>query len=83
MEEVFEVFFDGRVFRPIGKINLIPDRRYRLQINNKKGSSENALDILDKLTGTVEAPEDWAVNHDHYLYREMFVKESTFLSGLI
>ncbi len=30
--------------------------------------SSDALDVLDRLTGTIEGPEDWAVQHDHYLY---------------
>ncbi len=28
----------------------------------------NAWDVLEELTGTITAPEDWAVEHDHYLY---------------
>jgi hypothetical protein len=25
-------------------------------------------DLLEALAGTIEAPEDWAIEHDHYLY---------------
>ena len=28
----------------------------------------NAWDVLESLTGTVEAPTDWSAEHDHYLY---------------
>ena len=28
----------------------------------------NAWDILEALTGTIEAPTDWSSEHDHYLY---------------
>jgi hypothetical protein len=28
----------------------------------------DALAMLEKLIGTVEAPSDWAAEHDHYLY---------------
>jgi hypothetical protein len=28
----------------------------------------DALALLEKLIGTVEAPSDWAAEHDHYLY---------------
>lgn len=28
----------------------------------------NALAVLEGLIGTVEAPADWAAEHDHYLY---------------
>ncbi|MDX2241038.1 MAG: hypothetical protein NW224_10180 [Leptolyngbyaceae cyanobacterium bins.302] len=31
-------------------------------------SSGNAWDVLESLTGTVEAPVDWSTEHDHYLY---------------
>jgi len=30
--------------------------------------SGNAWDVLESLTGTVEAPADWSAEHDHYLY---------------
>ncbi|AFZ57230.1 hypothetical protein ACOWPH_02700 [Anabaena sp. PCC 7938] len=28
----------------------------------------NAWDVLEALTGTIEAPSDWSSQHDHYLY---------------
>lgn len=31
-------------------------------------SPDNAWDVLESLTGTVEAPSDWSAEHDHYLY---------------
>lgn len=31
-------------------------------------SSSDAWDVLESLTGTVEAPADWSAEHDHYLY---------------
>jgi hypothetical protein len=31
-------------------------------------NSSNAWDVLESLTGTVEAPTDWSAEHDHYLY---------------
>ncbi|MBF2026547.1 MAG: hypothetical protein IGS48_07235 [Oscillatoriales cyanobacterium C42_A2020_001] len=31
-------------------------------------TSGNAWDVLESLTGTVEAPADWSAEHDHYLY---------------
>lgn len=30
--------------------------------------SDNAWDVLESLTGTIEAPTDWSAEHDHYLY---------------
>jgi hypothetical protein len=31
-------------------------------------TAENAWDVLESLTGTIEAPTDWSSEHDHYLY---------------
>jgi hypothetical protein len=31
-------------------------------------ASGHAWDILESLTGTVEAPADWSAEHAHYLY---------------
>jgi hypothetical protein len=28
----------------------------------------DALDVLEALAGSIEAPADWASEHDHYLY---------------
>lgn len=30
--------------------------------------TEDAWDLLEGLAGTVEGPEDWAAEHNHYLY---------------
>ncbi len=31
-------------------------------------NQQNAWDVLESMMGTVEAPPDWSINHDHYLY---------------
>ncbi len=31
-------------------------------------TSTNAWDVLESLTGTIDAPTDWSSEHDHYLY---------------
>lgn len=31
-------------------------------------TSGNAWDVLESLTGTVEATADWSMEHDHYPY---------------
>jgi hypothetical protein len=70
MAKTFEAVFDGKVFHPDGRIKLTPNKHYILVVREKdeEAASLNAWDILDGLTGTIEAPEDWAVEHDHYLY---------------
>lgn len=61
--------FDGNVFRPDGPVDLKPNTRYVLAVEQEvRRESPTAWDVLDGLTGTVEGPEDWAAEHDHYLY---------------
>lgn len=66
------VIFDGSVFHPETSLDLEPNQRYKIQIISKEISaekpSENAWDILESLAGTIDAPEDWSSEHDHYLY---------------
>ncbi|VXD24279.1 hypothetical protein PL8927_80051 [Planktothrix serta PCC 8927] len=31
-------------------------------------NQQNAWDVLESIMGTVEASQDWSINHDHYLY---------------
>jgi len=40
----------------------------RLEKSSDAVTRENAWDLLETLTGTIEAPPDWASEHDHYLY---------------
>ena len=70
MTETIEAVFDVKVFHPEGKVDLIPNKHYTLIVHdkNKELSTSNVWDILDELTGTIDAPEDWALEHDHYLY---------------
>lgn len=35
---------------------------------NTQNSASDAWDVIESLIGTVEAPPDWASEHDHYLY---------------
>ncbi len=70
MAETCEAIFDGKVFHPDGKIKLTPNKHYILIVHEKveEPDSSNAWDILDGLTGAIEAPKDWSIEHDHYLY---------------
>ncbi len=36
--------------------------------DNADQDSPDVFDLLERLAGTVEAPYDWATNHDYYLY---------------
>ncbi len=70
MSEIIEAVYDGKVFCPEGKVNLPANKHYILIVQNKntKLDPPNAWDMLDELSGTIDAPCDWASEHDHYLY---------------
>jgi hypothetical protein len=62
--------FDGQVLRPDGPVDLRANTRYRVTVEEtEEGTAErNVWDVLEQLAGVVEAPADWAAEHDHYLY---------------
>jgi hypothetical protein len=62
--------FDGSVLRPDTPLDLEPDTRYILTIQQDSAASVegDAWDVLERFAGTVDAPPDWASEHDHYLY---------------
>jgi len=72
MSKILTVTFDGSVLRPDIPLDLEPNKRYVITIVSEDiNSSDKAADVwnvLEDLTGTVDAPEDWASQHDHYLY---------------
>ena len=70
MVRTLTVVFDGEVLRPEDTIDLKLNGRYRVTVEDEVEISEeqSAWEVLEQLTGTVEAPEDWAAEHDHYLY---------------
>ncbi|MGQ9625696.1 MAG: hypothetical protein ACUVV0_02170 [Anaerolineae bacterium] len=70
MAKTLTVFFDGKVLRPEEPVDLAPNSFYIITIQAipPVGEGEDAWDVLESLAGTVEAPEDWAKEHDHYLY---------------
>lgn len=70
MSQTLTVVFDGHVLHPDTPINLEPNKRYVITIQPEVATLEksDAWDVLEKFAGTVEAPSDWAREHDHYLY---------------
>ena len=67
MTKTIEAVFDGQVLKPSSAVDLTPDKTYLISIRDPEADGD-AWDLLDALAGTVEAPEDWAREHDHYLY---------------
>lgn len=68
MNQTITAVFDGRVLRPDAPLDLEPNKRYVLTIESTPTHEDNAWDALESLAGTVDAPSDWATEHDHYLY---------------
>lgn len=42
--------------------------RVRVEVLQTSESAPTIWDKLRGIAGTVEGPEDWAANHDHYLH---------------
>lgn len=70
MSQTVTVVFDGQVLRPESPIALKPNQRYVITIQPEPVDEplNDGWDEIAALAGTVEAPEDWAAEHDHYLY---------------
>ncbi|NJK50078.1 antitoxin family protein [Candidatus Gracilibacteria bacterium] len=70
MSIVITAIFDGQVLRPETSLDLEPNKRYAITIETESvtASVGNAWDVLETFAGSVEAPEDWSSEHDHYLY---------------
>ena len=66
MSQQLTVIFDGEVLRPEMPLNLLPNARYVITI--EQDNQANVWDLLEIMSGTVDAPTDWASEHDHYLY---------------
>ena len=62
--------FDGKVLKPEeGAVDLEQNVRYVVTIERKEAVGKQSLwDVLREFSGTVEGPEDWSEEHDHYLY---------------
>ncbi|HMV87286.1 MAG TPA: hypothetical protein PKC13_24275 [Blastocatellia bacterium] len=62
--------FDGQVLCPDDLLDLEPNVRYVITIapQPETATRGDAWDVLEQMSGTIEAPPDWAAEHDHYLY---------------
>ena len=69
MTKTVSAIFEDGVLRPESPVDLEPNKRYILAIQDEADSNAGDVwDTLAKLSGTIEAPADWAGEHDHYLY---------------
>lgn len=64
--------FDGQTLRPDNPLDLEPNRRYLIVVQELLATAAeahgDAWDVLEAIAGTVDAPNDWSAEHDHYLY---------------
>ncbi len=75
MTQTITAVFDGKAFQPEEPVKVKANTRYRLTITPigeehapPPGKDEAVWDLLDRLTGTIQAPGDWAKEHDHYIH---------------
>jgi hypothetical protein len=71
MNQKATVIFDGEFLRPELPLNLKTNTRYIITIQESEEQvkeKEDAYSLLEKMTGSIEAPADWSINHDYYLY---------------
>lgn len=80
MQQTIIAEFDGETLRPVHPVDLRPQTRYRVTVDDVLVASNEPLpdavlpdnadawDWLDHLRGTVDASPDWSAEHDHYLY---------------
>lgn len=70
MTRLCTVRYDGSVLHPETPLNLEKNGRYSITIQPilPEAAVGNLWNLLTELAGTVDAPVDWASEHDHYLY---------------
>ncbi|MCZ6677071.1 MAG: hypothetical protein O7E52_07450 [Candidatus Poribacteria bacterium] len=63
--------FDGKALIPEEKVELELNTCYEITIGKKISripQSGDLWDLLEEKAGTIEGPEDWSVEHDHYIH---------------
>lgn len=61
--------FDGKQIRLDEPVKLKPDARLLITVlSEEKPENKTLFELLDAPIGSIEGPEDWSINHDHYLY---------------
>jgi len=82
MSQIVTAVFDGQVLRPDTPLDMQLGKRYVITISTeseihvspetatrtKEETYGDAWDVLKAFAGTVQAPPDWSIGHDHYLY---------------
>ena len=56
------------VSRAVASSHAVSGNRIPPAQTSGQTADADAFAVLEALTGSIEAPEDWAAEHDHYLY---------------
>lgn len=68
MTKTIEATFDGAAFRPDTPPELAQGTRWRLTVQSLPDTGERSVwSLLADAAGSIDAPADWAAEHDHYL----------------
>ncbi|MBE0618445.1 MAG: integrase arm-type DNA-binding domain-containing protein [Proteobacteria bacterium] len=69
VEQTLHAVFDGRTFRPEGRVNLEPNTRVRIVIEAPEAPIEQPASFLDTARSLqLEGPADWSERFEEYLY---------------
>jgi hypothetical protein len=69
----FSAHFDGKNICPDEPVSLPQNVPLRITVDapaakNNSGGPIDLFDRLDSKVGLIDGPDDWAAEHDHYLY---------------
>jgi hypothetical protein len=69
----FSAHFDGKNICPDEPVSLPQNVPLRITVDapapkNNAGGPRDLFDRLESDTGLIDGPDDWAAEHDHYLY---------------
>ncbi len=69
MVQTMTAIFDGKTFRPEGRVELRPNTKVRLAIEVPDTDPAQPLSFLETARGLeLEGPEDWSERLEEYLY---------------
>jgi predicted DNA-binding antitoxin AbrB/MazE fold protein len=72
MTQIIEAIFNGKVFEPTETINLKPNTKVKLKIEQEISEKPDQSYTFLKTARTlkIDAPRDFSSNFDHYLSNE-------------
>ncbi|HNH27354.1 MAG TPA: DUF104 domain-containing protein [Anaerolineales bacterium] len=69
MQQTLEATFDGKVFRPVGKVKLQPDTQVQLIVTVKAEPEKKPKSFLRVARSLkLDGPSDWSERVDDYFY---------------